>query len=344
MNVIKEMGDYMFNYAIEMGSSNAVIYKVGYGVVLKEPTLIAIEHDGEKTIIKGVGNKAKKLVNKTNGKVEVEAPIFEDTIVNQTYAKLLLREFLKKVGSFSPFSKAKILFLIPCGLTLKERTKFKHLAYSLNISYAETLPSAICSLTGMDVDVLDSTTHMMVNIGGGNTDIAVINSGSIVKGCTINVGGIAVDNAIISYVRDNFNLIISSSEAEEAKKELSSLHPKDTTHMQIEGIDATTLEHKSVELTASELVPIVVTFFNKVVDAINTILNMCNSDLIADISKNGIYFCGGFSKITALEQFMRVKTKMPIYIDIHPENSVINGAGMLLNDPKKLELLVKEFM
>lgn len=334
----------MFNYAIEMGSSNTVIYRVGYGVVLKEPTLIAVERDGDKTVIKGVGHKAKKLLGKTSSKVEVVAPIFEDTVVNPAYAKLLLREFLKKVSSANPFSRVKALFCLPCGLTIKERTKFKHLAYSLNITYAETIPSAICALTGMDVDVYDSSTYMIVNIGGGNTDIAVVNSGSIVKGCTINVGGIGIDNAIIRYVRDNFNLIISASVAEEAKMELSSLHPKDTSHMLIEGVDATTLEHKTINLTAKELVPIMVTFFNKIVDSVNTILNICNTDLIADISKNGIYFCGGLSKITALEQFMRVKIKMPIYIDIHPENSVINGAGMLLNDPKKLDELVKEFM
>lgn len=333
----------MFNYAIEMGSSNTVIYRVGYGVVLKEPTLIAVEREGDKTIIKGVGVKAKKLLNKTSNKVEVVAPIHEDTIVNQEYAKLLLKEFLKKV-SCGFMNKVKALFLLPCGLTLQERTKFKHLAYSLNITYAETLPSAICALTGMDVDVFDTTTYMVVNIGGGNTDIAIINNGSIVKGCTINVGGIAIDNAIISYVRENFDMIISLSCAEEAKRELSSLHPKDTTHMVLEGIDINTLEHKTIDLTARELVPIVVSFFNKVVDSINTILNMCNSDIIADISKNGIYFCGGLSKITALEQFMRVKTKMPIYIDIHPEHSVINGAGVLLNDPKKLDILIKEFM
>lgn len=339
-----DRGSRMFNYAIEMGSSNTVIYRVGYGVVLKEPTLIAIEHDGEKTTIKGVGHKARKLLGKTNSKVEVIAPIFEDTVVSPQYAKLLLREFLKKVSSKNPFSRVKTLFCLPCGLNIKERTKFKHLAYSLNITYAETLPSAICALTGMDVDVYDSTASMVVNIGGGNTDIAVVNNGTIVKGCTINVGGIGIDNAIISYVKDNYNLVISASEAEEAKKELSSLHPKDTSHMTIEGIDSTTLEHRSIDLTAKELVPIVVTFFNKVVDAINTILNMCNSDIIADISKNGIYFCGGLSKITALEQFMRAKTKMPIYIDIHPEYSVINGVGMLLNDPKKLEELIKEFM
>lgn len=334
----------MFNYAIEMGSSNTVIYRVGYGVVLKEPTLIAIEHDGDKTTIKGIGNKAKKLLGKTSSKVEVVAPIFEDTVVNPQYAKLLLREFLKKVSSMNPFSRVKALFCLPCGLNVKERAKFKHLAYSLNITYAETIPSAICALTGMDVDVYDSTAYMVVNIGGGNTDIAIVNNGSIVKGCTINVGGIGIDNAIISYIKDNYNLVISASEAEEAKRELSSLHPKDISHMVVEGIDATSLEHRSIDLTAKELVPIVVTFFNKVVDAINTILNMCNSDIIADISKNGIYFCGGLSKITALEQFMRVKTKMPIYIDIHPEYSVINGVGMLLNDPKKLDKLIKEFM
>ena len=334
----------MFNYAIEMGSSNTVIYKVGYGVVLKEPTLIAIEKDGDKTIIKGVGHKAKKLLGKTNSKVEVVAPIFEDTIANQTYAKLLLREFLRKVSTNNPFKKTKVLFCLPCGLTIKERTKFKHMAYGLNITYAETIPSSICALTGMDVDVYDSSTYMVVNIGGGNTDIAVVNNGAIVKGCTINVGGIVIDNAIIRYVRDNYNLIISASVAEEAKKELSSLHPKDTSHMLIEGVDVETLEHKTINLTAKEIVPIMVSFFNKIVDAVNTILNVCNTDLIADISKNGIYFCGGLSKITALEQFMRIKTKMPIYIDIHPENTVINGVGMLLNDPKKLDDLVKEFM
>ncbi len=334
----------MFNYAIEMGSSNTVIYRVGYGVVLKEPTLIAVEHDGDKVVIKGVGLKAKKMLGKTSGKVEVVAPIFEDVIVNQAYAKLLLREFLNKVASKGLFSRVKALFCLPCGLTLKERTKYKHLAYSLNITYAETLPCAICALTGMDVDVYDATSYMVVNIGGGNTDVAVVSNGNIVKGCTINVGGIAIDNAIISYVRDNFNLIISSQEAETIKKELSSLHPKDTSHTIVEGVDVDTLEHKTIHITAKELVPIMVTFFNKVVDAVNTILNMCNTDVIADISKNGIYFCGGLSQVTALEQFMRVKTKMPIYIDIHPENSVINGAGMLLNDPEKLEKLVKEFM
>ncbi len=334
----------MFNYAIEMGSSNTVIYRVGYGVVLNEPTLIAVEHIGDKNVIKGVGFKAKKLMGKTNSKVEVIAPIFEDVIENQTYAKLLLKEFLNKVSSKGLFNKVKAIFCVPCGLTLKERTKYKHLAYSLNISYAETLPSAICALTGMDVDVYDTTSYMVVNIGGGNTDIAVVSNGNIVKGCTINVGGIGIDNAIISYVRDNFNVIISNQVAEQAKKELSSLHPKDKSHLEIDGVDANTLEHKVINLTAKELVPITVTFYNKVVDSINTILNMCNADVIADISRNGIYFCGGLSKVTALEQFMRIKTKMPIYIDIHPENSVINGAGMLLNDPTKLEKLIKEFM
>ena len=333
----------MFNYAIDLGSSNTVIYKVGYGVVLKEPTLIAIEHNGNKNIVRGVGVKAKKLQNKTNNKIEVISPIEEGIIVNEIYAKLLLKEFLKKINVNTMLKTTKMIFCLPCGLTAQERGMYKKLAYGLNITYAETLASSICALTGMDVDVYDTTTYMMVNIGGGNTDIAVVYNGSIIKGCTINIGGIAMDNAIIAYLKEVHGIVVSKNEAEMVKNEIASLHPKDISHLSVEGIDVNTLEYKSMEVTAKELVPLCSNFFNNIANSIETILNMCNAEIISDISKNGIYFCGGLSKVTALEQFMRDKIKLPIYIDIYPENTVMNGAGILLNDPNKLDRLIKEF-
>lgn len=327
-----------FNLAIELGSSYTTIYKDGLGIVLKEPSLIALEQKGKHKVVKCVGNQCKKLFGKTNLQTEIISPIIGGEIVNFQLAKLMLGEFLKRVdangGWFKPRNKA--IFLVQCGMTAKEKKNLKNLGYSLNLSQVSLVPCAIAGLIGMEIEPGDITSHCLVNFGGGTTDIAIVNGTTIIRGCTIDVGGTQIDRAIAKLIKEKYGVIISSLGAEFIKYEVASLLKNDTATVAFSGQDVDTNNRREVTVYSHDLYPIIYEYVHKIVITIESMLNMSSGEVVNDITKCGIYVCGGSSHLTGLERFLKEKLCLSVYIDDDPENTVMRGAGRLLSSPKLL--------
>lgn len=333
-----------FNLAIELGTSNTVIYAAGLGVALKEPSCIAIETINNKKVVKCVGIDAKKLVGKTNNSIEVFFPIIEGVIANFQLAKLMLKEFLKKVAP-SGFGKPKkrVVFIHACGLTREEKNKIRDLAYALNITNAALIPCGVCALIGMEVEENDPNSHMVVNVGGGVTDISIINNNHIIRGATINVGGVQIDANIADFVKENFQVVLGDNTIETIKNSIGSLLSNDISSINVVGLEIDTKHRKEIRIFSNDILPIICGAFNKIADSCETLLNMCSSEVLQDINKFGIYVCGGVSNITGVDKYLSKILNLPVYVDVDPDSSVIMGAGNLLNNQTLLNNICKEF-
>lgn len=333
-----------FNLAIELGTSNTVIYAAGLGVALKEPSCIAIETVNNKKVVKCVGIDAKKLIGKTNNSIEVFFPIVEGVITNFQLAKLMLKEFLKKVAP-SGFGKPKkrVVFIHACGLTREEKNKIRDLAYALNITSAALIPCGVCALIGMEVEENDPNSHMVVNVGGGVTDISIINNNHIIRGATINVGGVQIDANIADFVKENFQVVLGDNTVETIKNSIGSLLSNDISSINVVGLENDTKHRKEIRIFSNDILPIICGAFNKIADSCETLLNMCSSEVLQDINKFGIYVCGGVSNITGVDKYLSKILNLPVYVDVDPDSSVIMGAGNLLNNQTLLNNICKEF-
>lgn len=331
-----------YNLAIDLGTSNTVIYVAGLGVALKEPSCIAIEVVNNKRIVKCVGSEAKKLIGKTNSSIEVIFPISEGVIQNFNLAKLMLKEFIKKVspsGLFKP--KNRVLFVHSCGLTKEEKSKIKDLAYALNISQMALVPAGVCALIGMEVEENDPNSHMVVNIGGGVTDISIINNNHIIRGATINVGGNQIDANILELIKQKYQIVLGSNSLEIVKNSVASLLINDISYINVVGMELDTKQRRELRVFSKDILPIVTGAFNKISDACETLLNMCSSEVLADIHEYGIYVCGGVANVTGLDKFLSKKLNVPVFVDVDPDSSVILGAGNLLNNQNLLNYIIK---
>lgn len=316
----------IFNLAIEIGSSNTVIYKEGMGIVLKEPSLLLTEKFGKRKFIKDVGISAVKTYNKHLENFELVSPIAEGVVNDRNLARIMLQEFLKKINEKKLFNSNKIIFCIPCGLSNEIKTEFKNLAYSLNATKIELIPSVIFANIFMNPKCNDNKAKVVVVMGGGLTDIAIIANNKILVGGSTKIGGISVDKEIKQYVLNTYNLDISLTTAEEVKKEIGTLLPNDISKLTISGVSLVSNEIEELTLTSQEIRPILESNISKIVDILNNLLTNASIEIKKDVLETGINVCGGFSQITGVDRILKSRLNLNINMSYEPENAVIYGA------------------
>lgn len=328
-----------FNYAIKLGSVNTVIVKAGEGVQLIEPSLLAVTND-KKPIIRAVGNSAKKIIGKTDNNISIIEPIKDGVIVNKYWATAMLKKFLEMINCKNTFKKNNVLLLTPSSITNEEKNEYINIAYSVGFSYAQILPSTIPAMVALEVEEYDTRSHLLCHLSGGVCDLSVINTGTIINGCTIDLGGKVLDTAIKHYVADNYNVDIRENVAEDVKKELATLLPNDVIDFTVAGINTETTLHNQITLTSQEIRPLFMDYFVRVANVIEALLNSCSPEVVADINKRGIYMFGGLAQVTGADRFLKNRLNIPVYVDVDPENTIINGTTALLNNPQLLHKLV----
>ena len=328
-----------FKYAIEMGGGYTCIYVKGEGLALKEPTLIAAEptEDGYKVI--ALGNDAKKLVGKTKENVEIFTPSASGEHSNYEYSVILLKHFLSKVG-FKEYED-NALFIVPCGLSVREKENILNVCEGANMGYVELIPSVLCSCIGEGRNIDGSKVNMVVDIGGTATDIAAINMSSIIKGATVGVGGRNIDAAIVNFLAYTQELVIGLPTAEMLKNEVGSLYKNDTLNMEITGVDVRNKSPKTVVILSGDLQKAIEPFFSEIVRAIDTTINALPPEIVADIINNKILIVGGCAKIQGLDDYLRKHLNYPFEISEDVDNVTILGAGKLLSDQQLLSNIIK---
>lgn len=326
-------------FAIEIGGSYTKIYVKDEGFALCEPTLISAEATPQGYQIVGKGIEAKNMMGKTHDGVEVFSPISNGEIINYEYLKELLLYFLAKVE----FKKNRdsCIVLVNCGLNEDEKNNFLNLMHEVGFREVYLVPTIICTCIGAGKNISSTKTNMMVNIGGANTDIAVINMNSIVKGATLGMGGRAVDVAIANQIAYNHGIVVGLNTSEKLKIQVGSLYNNDTLNMEVNGIDVESKTPRSYILSSNDLLPVLEPFFEEIVRAIDVTITSLPPELSTDIINNGVLFAGGMSNIAGLENFLRKNFRYPFKIVEDAENISILGAGKLLDDPELLETIIQ---
>jgi len=328
-----------FRYAIEIGGSYTKIYVKDEGFALCEPTLVCAEPSPDGYQITAFGQQAKEMLGKTNDSAEVFSPISNGKIINYEYLKQLLIFFFEKV-EFKRKADS-VIVLVNCGLGENEREQFLNMFYEIGFKDIELVPTVICTLYGAGKNISSTKTNLIVNIGGANTDIAVVNLNSIVKGATLGLGGRAIDVAIANTIAENDGVVIGLSTSEKLKIEVGSLYKNDTLNMEVTGFDSETKVPRSYIISAKDIALVLKPFFNEIIRSVDVTISSLAPELSHDIINSGVLFAGGMSNTFGLENYLKKHFNYPFKIVDDAENVSILGAGKLLNDEKLLNKVLE---
>ena len=326
-------------YAIEIGGAYTKINVKDEGFALCEPTLISAEPTPQGYKIIGLGKQAKDMLGKTNESVEVFSPIANGHINNYEYLKQLLIYYFDQLGFKKKYESCMVL--VNVALSEKDKNNFIALLYDIGFKEVFLIPTIICSAIGSGKNISSTKTNLVVNIGGANTDVAVINMNSIVKGATLGIGGRAVDVAIANAIAYNHGIVVGVSQCEKLKIEVGSLYKNDNLNMEITGVDVESKIPRSYIISSKDLLEVLEPFFNEIIRTIDVTITSLPPEISTDIINNGVLFTGGMSKINGLESYLRKNFKYPFKIVEDAENVSILGAGKLLDDKDLLSKILE---
>ncbi len=333
----------VIDIAIDMGSCYTTIFKKGSGIVLREPSCVCLQKTTKGDRVKEIGQKAKKMQGRTGVGAAVVFPICEGVIRNVDLCIEMLNYFLSKVVPTTVIRpKVRAVVTLPCGLSSEEVSDYEKVCYGANIGRLYFVPAILASAIGDEVQTSQSRGSLVVNIGGGKTEIAVVGLDSIVHGCMLSIGGKLMDTSIIEYVNTLFNINISENTAEKIKVEVASLYENDRSSIEFSGSDVSSSRPVTEVASAKQISIAVSTFYDDIIKAINGIINVCKPDIVADITESGVVVSGGGSQITGLENYFRKSLNLPVKVSENATNSVILGAGKLISDEFLLEKVMRE--
>lgn len=332
----------MFSLAIKFGSVNTAIYRKGEGLVLKEPSLVCAKQVGNKYEIIAFGDEAKKLQGKTDDKTYIFSPIVEGKVKAKDYAVELLKFFLKKVKKF-PFFGENAIVCVKSTLTSAEKEEIISVFNECGIRKVALVPEIICDAYTCLQDISSSKTAFVLNVSGTTSEIALVNSFSIIKGGCLNLGGRNLDIEIANFIASKYNVTISVATAQKLKEEISSLYENDSQMYEIVGFDEEQKKPNRIVVSSEELFPIMQDFASKLVLLVETSINVCPPEILKDILSNGLYLCGGSSNIAGIAKFLRKKIGIDVTLIENNENSTILGAGKFLLNQKDLSKVIKNF-
>lgn len=326
-------------FAIEIGGAYTKIYVKDEGFALCEPTLISAEPTPQGYKIIGLGKQAKEMLGKTNDSVEVFSPIVNGKINNYEYLKQLLIYYFDQLGVKKKVDSCMVL--VNCGLAREDKDNFISIMHDIGFKEVILIPTIICSAIGVGKNISSTKTNLLVNIGGANTDIAVINMNSIVKGATLGIGGRAVDVAIANAIAYNHGIVLGIGSCEKLKIEVGSLYKNDSLNMEITGVDIDSKIPRSYIISSNDLLEVLEPFFEEIIRTIDVTITSLPPEISTDIINTGVIFTGGMSKINGLESYLRKNFKYPFKIVDDAENVSILGAGKLLDDRVLLKKILE---
>jgi len=323
--------------ALKLGSTTTTIYKDGEGMVLKEPSMIAVTGSVRSREIRAVGSAAKRLVGRTSDGLQVVSPISGGVVTDSELAAAMLKQFLKQIEIRQGFIKDNVraILCVPLGINLIERKTLEKVCYDAGISDVIMIPAIICSAVGDGIRVDTPEGRLLVNIGGGATNIAVVANNQIITGLSIAVGGSNITVAIEKLIEEKYNLRISEGSAEELTETICSLYSDSSLSGEITGVNLETKESTTINVSSNDVHVIVDHYYSKIVEAIASCIANCPPDIVKDISLTGIHLFGGGAQISGIEKYMRDKTGLPVHISENVKTDIF-GAAKLLDDPAAL--------
>lgn len=318
------------NIGIDLGTANTLVLVEGRGIVINEPSVVAI--DRETNEIFAVGNKAKEMVGRTPGNIVAIRPLKDGVIADFEVTERLLRDFLNKATRRSRLRRPRVVVSVPSGVTEVEKRAVIDATLSAGAKDARVIEEPMAAAIGAGLPVQEPTGTMIVDIGGGTTEVAVISLGGIVSHRSIRVAGDEMDDAIVQYIRRAYNLLIGERTAERIKSEIgyASLRTDEEMSMEVRGRDLVSGLPKTVVVSSNEVHKALEEPIQAILDAVKVTLERTPPELAADIMDRGIMMAGGGSLLKGLDELLMGETGMPVHITEQPLTAVVEGTGQAL--------------
>ena len=327
------LGMLSSDMAIDLGTANTLVYVKGRGIVLNEPSVVAIMNKGGKKQVLEVGNAAKMMLGRTPGNIEAIRPMRDGVIADFEVAEEMIKHFIRKVHNRRSFANPMIIICVPSGATAVERRAIQESALSAGARRVYLIEEPMAAAIGANLPVTEATGSMIVDIGGGTTEVAVLSLGGIVYARSVRVGGDKMDEAIISYIRRHHNLLVGEASAERIKKEVGCARAPEKaqeTRITIKGRDLLNGVPKEISLSQAQIADALQEPVSQIIEAVKVALEATPPELAADIVDKGIVLTGGGALLTNLDQLLRVETGLPVSIADEPLSCVALGTGKVL--------------
>lgn len=335
------LGLFSQDMAIDLGTANTLVYVKGRGVVCNEPSVVAIHHDrrGNKRVV-AVGTEAKAMLGRCPMDIQAVRPLKDGVIADFEVTEAMLRYFIEKVNGRRNFVAPRMIVCIPYGTTEVEKRAVRESAESAGAREVHLIEEPIAAAIGADLPISDPTGNMIVDIGGGTTEVAVISMAGIVYSRSIKVGGDHMDDAIIQYVRRRHDLLIGPRTAEDVKHSLGNAWSDGQVwEMQVKGRDLIRGYPRVITLTSDEIRDSLEEPINLIIEAVSSSLEHTPPELLSDIVEQGIIMTGGGSLLRGLDHMIGEQTGLPVVVADDPLSAVVKGSGRALEEVELLGLL-----
>jgi rod shape-determining protein MreB len=330
-------GLFSNDLAVDLGTANTLVYAKDKGVVLSEPSVVAIQIATGQVL--AVGKEAKKMLGRTPGGIEAIRPMKDGVIANFEVAEAMLRYFITKVHNRKALVRPRVIVCVPSGITQVEKRAVRDSALQAGAREIYLIEEPMAAAIGAGLPIQEPSGNMIVDIGGGTTEVAVISLSGIVYSGSVRVGGDEIDDAIIQHLKRKYNLMIGESTAEQIKITIGSAYPlPDPKTMEVKGRDLVAGVPKTLVINDEEIRSSLTEPVSAIVDTVKMALERTPPELAADIVDRGIVLAGGGSLLTGLDCLLREETKLPIIYAEDPLSAVVLGAGRILDE---IDLLKK---
>ncbi|MFH1819173.1 MAG: rod shape-determining protein [Pseudomonadota bacterium] len=327
--------------AIDLGTANTLIYVRDRGIVLDEPSVVSIRTDaaaGGKRTVQAVGAEAKLMLGRTPGNLQAIRPMKDGVIADFTVTEQMLKYFIKKVHDTRMLRPSpRIIICVPCGSTQVERRAIRESAIGAGARQVYLIEEPMAAAIGAGLPVAEATGSMVVDIGGGTTEVGVISLGGVVYANSVRVGGDRMDEAIINYIRRNYGMLICEATAEQIKKKMGSAFPgAEVLEMEVKGRSLAEGVPRSFNVSSNEILEALTEPLNAIVSAVKQALEQTPPELGADIAEKGMVLTGGGALLRDLDRLLMEETGLPVIVADDPLTCVVRGSGRALEEMDKL--------
>ena len=316
---------------IDLGTANTLVFVKGKGIIIREPSVVAVDQRYTPVRVVAVGSQAKEMIGRTPGSIGAVRPLRSGVIADFDATAEMLRKFIRKAVTASPFSKTRVMICVPSGVTEVERRAVNDAAKSAGARYVSLIEQPMAAALGAGLPVDAPRGSMIVDIGGGTAEVAVVALGDIVTSRSVKVAGDSYDEAIINYIRKKHSLLIGERTAEDIKIQIGSAFAYEGEGaMSVKGRNLVDGLPKDVEISAEEIRSALKGSLNHLLDAIRTTLENTPPELSADIIDGGITLTGGGAMLRGLDKLIEKEMKIPVAISDNPLDCVVEGTGICL--------------
>ncbi|WP_415299632.1 rod shape-determining protein [Candidatus Pelagibacter sp. Uisw_134_02] len=329
--------------AIDLGTANTLVVLKGQGVVLNEPSVVAIaENMGKKTVL-AVGDEAKTMLGRTPGNISAIRPLRDGVIADFIVTEEMIKHFIKKVHKNKTFANPRILICVPTGSTPVERKAIQDSALAAGARRVQLIEEPIAAAIGAGLPISEATGSMVVDIGGGTTEIAVMSLGGLVYSKSLRVAGDAMDGALVNYMRKEYNLMIGDSTAEKIKKEVGTAIPSNSNTYAVKGRDLRSGTPKEVNITEEDTAEALNDILKEMVNGIKDALENTPPELSADLVDMGLTLTGGGALLKNIDKRFSKETGLPVFIADDPLACVAIGTGKALDQEETFSTMLSEY-